>query len=116
MRNYIIEPNGKIIRKKVLQDKRSNRALRRTVTRSDNMITSVSWRHPYNFDAEILFGYAGNIVFYNIVSVSIDMIAYERINAENCSMKERLTTYSFPAMSRSGSAEMWIGCDETEIF
>ena len=36
-----------------------------------------------------MFGYAGNIVFYNIVSVSIDMIAYERINAENCLMKER---------------------------
>ncbi|KAH3885786.1 hypothetical protein DPMN_009784 [Dreissena polymorpha] len=74
------------------------------------------WRHPYNFDAEILFGYAGNIVFYNIVSVSIDMIAYERINAENAENAERLTTSSFPAMSRSGSAEMWIGCDETEIF
>ena len=31
-----------------------------------------------------MFGYAGNIVFYNIVSVSIDVIAYERIQAENC--------------------------------
>ncbi|KAH3853982.1 hypothetical protein DPMN_096520 [Dreissena polymorpha] len=44
---------------------------------------------PYNCDAEILFGYAGNIVSYNIVSVSVDVIAYERINADNCSMKER---------------------------
>ncbi|KAH3849292.1 hypothetical protein DPMN_091691 [Dreissena polymorpha] len=83
---------------------------------TDCKVCSRQWRHPYNCDAEILFGYAGNIVFYNIVSVSIDVIAYERFNAENCSMKERLTTSSFPAMSRSGSAEMWIGCDETEIF
>ncbi|KAH3689959.1 hypothetical protein DPMN_191343 [Dreissena polymorpha] len=44
---------------------------------------------PYNCDAKLLFGYAGNIVSYTIVSVSVDEIAYERINAENCSMKER---------------------------
>ncbi|KAH3854798.1 hypothetical protein DPMN_097347 [Dreissena polymorpha] len=44
---------------------------------------------PYNCDAEILFGYAGNIVSYNIVSMSVDVIAYECINIENCSMKKR---------------------------
>ncbi|KAH3887461.1 hypothetical protein DPMN_011478 [Dreissena polymorpha] len=43
---------------------------------------------PYNCDAEILFSYAENIFSYNIVYVSVDVIAYERINAENCSMKE----------------------------
>ncbi|KAH3814786.1 hypothetical protein DPMN_143297 [Dreissena polymorpha] len=42
---------------------------------------------PYPYDAEILFGYAGNKVSYSSVSVSVDVIAYEHIDAENCSMK-----------------------------
>ncbi|KAH3878479.1 hypothetical protein DPMN_002375 [Dreissena polymorpha] len=43
----------------------------------------------YNCDVELLFGYARIIVSYTIFSVSFDVIAYKRINAENCSMKER---------------------------
>ncbi|KAH3729527.1 hypothetical protein DPMN_055498 [Dreissena polymorpha] len=44
---------------------------------------------PYTCYAEMLLGYAENKVSYNIVSVTVDLIAYERIDAENCSMKER---------------------------
>ncbi|KAH3854604.1 hypothetical protein DPMN_097149 [Dreissena polymorpha] len=44
---------------------------------------------PYKCDAKILFSYTGNIVSYNIVSESVDVIAYERFNAKNCSMMER---------------------------
>ncbi|KAH3834656.1 hypothetical protein DPMN_107988 [Dreissena polymorpha] len=43
---------------------------------------------PYTCDAEMLFDFAGNKVSYIVVSVSVDVIACERIDAENCSMKE----------------------------
>jgi hypothetical protein len=43
---------------------------------------------PYPCDAETLFGNAGNEVSWSSVSPSFGVIAYERIDAENCSDKE----------------------------
>ncbi|KAH3835037.1 hypothetical protein DPMN_108375 [Dreissena polymorpha] len=69
-------------------------------------VHALPWRHPYNFDAEILFGYAGNIDFYNIVSVSIDMIAYERNQR-----RELLNEGEVDDVLVSCDVKIWIGRD-----